>query len=384
LKRVRKGGLVALLLIVLAVVLAGCSGAALTNPGWTALAASQTVVVAVLPSGQVVALDPASGAEVWSYPLAQQSSGGGILGIFSKSSAPDQKPLDGVYGAPALADSVALVTSFDHNLYAFASTKDATQRKLWEYPVGGSIVGGVTVSSGMAYFGASDNRVYAVDIATQKEVWAQPFATGNWVWGAPAVDDQRIYVGSMDHFVYALDRQTGKLVWKLDVGGSIPGNITLADGTLYVGGVDQKLHAIDATKGTELWSSDMGHWLMGAPLVYNGVVYATSLDGTVHAIKLSDHGPLWAAIKLDGAVRAGPALVGQSLIVGTATGSVYKIDPKTGTSDLFFKATGSVYAMPAVQGNTVYIGTTLGNVYALDVTRPTGSQSSWTYPQPKK
>ena len=238
----------------------------------------------------------------------------------------------------------------------------------------------VVVGDGIAYFGSSDHRVYALDVETQKTVWDRPFETGNWVWGAPAVDEERVYVGSMDHYVYAIDRETGVEGWKREVGGSALGSITLSDGVLFVGTVDRRLYALDKEHGAELWKTEeLGGWVWGEALAHDGYVYFGSLDGKIHARKVSDNSSRWEPVQVDGAVRAGPALLDTHLIVGTESGAIYTIDAETGKSQERSVAAGAVLSTPAIEQGIVYIGTTAGNVYALDFTRGI-DPFVWTYP----
>ena len=350
---------------------------AMSNPGWTVVAATEEAVYSALPTGQVVALDAAQGALSWSYPVPGEGGGGGIGAIFSRQpqEAAD-RPLDGVYGVPALTENLVLIPSYDHQLYAFDRV---TGELVWSFSAEEGIVGGVTVHEGVAYFGASDYRIYAVDVATGEPVWDAPFETGNWVWGAPAVDDAWVYVGSMDHSVYALDRQTGALVWQQELGSSIPGAVTLADGVLYAGSVDNALYALDADDGSEVWKASLGDWVWGKPVVEGDYVYVTSLDGKVHGLSVTDGSPRWAAIALEGAVRAGPVLQDGHLIVGAESGKVYRVDVQAGTAQELATTQGAVLSKPAVVGDMVYVGTTLGNVVALN-TELGGDPTVWIYP----
>ena len=370
------------LLGVITVLVAGCMPAgAVTNPGWTALTAKDRIVYAALAMGQVVALDNAEGgAEVWVYPAAAAGGGPGCGLVRSPGETPD-RPLDAVYGPPVVTDGLLLVTSYDHHLYAFDR---ATGERLWEYSAKEPIIGSVTLYDDIAYFGSSDHGVYALDLETRELVWKSPFYTANWVWGAPAVDAERVYVGSMDHYLYALDRLTGELVWKTDVGGSIVGSVTLADGVLFVGGVDKRLHALDKETGQELWKTpEYRGWVWGEALVDGEYVYFGSLEGSIHALAIRDGSPRWEAVGLDGAVRAGPARYGTGLLVGTDTGKLYAIDMATGDKVLRFEAKGAILSTPVVEGDIAYVGTAAGNIYALDLSRR-GDPQLWVYPPPKK
>lgn len=379
-KHLRRGP-IALLVILLALVAAGCMPAGgITNPGWTVVAAAGEEVWAVLATGQVVALKAQTGDVLWQFP--QKTSSGGVgCGLARPASDPEQKLLDAVYGPPAVTDDLILVASYDQHLYAF---ERATGRKVWSFAAQGAIIGGPAVYEGTVYFGSSDRHVYAVELTTGRPVWDAPFETGNWVWSTPAVDAERVYVGSMDHYVYALNRLTGVLVWKRDVGGSVPGSAALAEGALYVGGVDKQLHALRAEDGQELWARPVGHWVMGEPLVHKGIVYVATLDGKVHALKATDGAPAWEPVALGSAVRAGPVLWQDKLIVVTESGVVHRVSTQTGERETFFSTTDKdkMLALPALNGDLLYVGTTLGNIYALDL-NARGNPQLWVYP-PKK
>lgn len=370
-------------LVLVALLAAGCMPrGGVVNPGWTVVAANEEAVYAALAHGEVLALQASDGSVIWKYPPPQEQQGGFSLLPRSDPGAPTA--LDAVYGLPVIVGDQVLVASYDKKLYAFPRTSGAKAQKAWEYAAEGAIIGGVTVRDNVAYFGSSDYKVRALQIKGNEAtpVWSKPFATGNWVWGTPAVDDKRVYIGSMDHYVYALDRQTGAQVWKRDMGASVPGSVTLAEGKLFVGSVDQQLHVLNAEDGKPLWAKSLGHWVWGEALVLDGYVYVGSLDGKFHGLRTSDGATRWEAIPLVGAVRAGPTHVGSDLIVGTEAGNVYRIDSASGRSEVLFKAEGGVLSTPAVVGNKVYVGTTLGNVYALDAARK-GEPKLWVYPPPK-
>ncbi|HHX42580.1 MAG TPA: PQQ-binding-like beta-propeller repeat protein [Chloroflexi bacterium] len=375
--KIRGRAFIAFMILALTVVMTGCvPRGATANLGWTVVAATQEAVYSALPTGQVIALDAAQGSTLWTYPVPREG-GGGFGALFSRQVQEDvDSPLDGVYGVPAITEDLVLIPSYDHHLYAFDR---ATGDLVWSFAADEGIVGSVTVREGIVYFGASDYRVYAVDVASGEPVWDTPFETGNWVWGAPAVDDTRVYVGSMDHNVYALERETGRLVWQEDLGASIPGAVTLADGVLYVGGIDNQLHALNAADGSEQWTASLGDWVWGQPVVVEGYVYATSLDGRVHGLDVTDGSPRWAAIAVEGALRAGPAFQDGHLIVGTEAGNVYRIDVEAGTAQQLATAQGAVLSKPAVVEEMVYVGTTLGNVVALN-TDVGGDPTVWVYP----
>jgi len=194
------------------------------------------------------------------------------------------------------------------------------------------------------------------------------------------VDDKQVYVGSMDSHVYALDRTTGTVIWDRNMGAAVPGSVSLADGTVFVGGVAKKLTALRSDTGETIWEKDLGQWVWGEAVVSNSVVYVGSLDGIVHALAVQDGAKIWDSVQLDGGIRAGPAIAGNYLVIGTDTGSVYRIEMASGKAELIYKITGaSILSKIAVVGDRLYVGTTTATVVALDVTR-VGGVPLWVYP----
>lgn len=384
-KRVLSGGRWAFLVIILALVVTGCTSRGVVNPGWTVVAATEDSVYAVLATGKVVALDAATGLERWYYPITQPSSGG-LGALFApKPTGEQQTVVDAVYGLPVLTDDLVIVGAFNNRLFAFNRT---TGQKAWEYNTQGAIVGGATDFKGTIYFGSSDSgvsasRVYALNpITPTAEVVWNPVVTKHWIWGAPAIDEQQVYVGSMDHHVYALDRKTGTVVWDRDMGAAVPGSVTLADNTVLVGGVAKKLTALRSDTGETIWEKTLGQWVWGEAVVSNSVVYVGTLDGIVHALAVQDGSTKWDSLQLDGAIRAGPAIAGAYLVIGTDTGSIYRIEMASGKAELIYKIAGaSVLSKIAVVGDRLYVGTTTATVVALDVTR-VGGAPLWVYPAP--
>jgi len=379
---IAKGRMVALVLVALAVALTGCVGQrAAVNVGWTVAAEKDGTLYAAMANGVMLALDATqNGTLVWQYPATQARSAVGCS--FARTSDENtETALDAVFGQPLVLDDVVIVGSYDGKLHAFGRTSGKPE---WVYATEQAIVGGAAEADGILYFGSSDGKVYAIDAATQKDVWAQPFVTGNRVWSVPRLDADRVYVTSMDHFVYAIDRKTGTQVWKHDLGASAPGSLTLANGRLYVGSIERHLICLNAEDGTEIWRSPQyGGWVWGEALVVDDGVYFGSLDGMMHALSVADGTPLWPDVQLQGAVRAGPALAGDQLIVGTEAGYVYTMSIANGDKALVFgdrdnEKMGAVLSTPVVADSEIFVSTTQAKVVALDLSKR--DPVEWVYP----
>ena len=265
-------------------------------------------------SGIAYGLDRATGQQKWclafdqkgasgqNCPLAQGSVGGGFLGI-----------------GPAVDDR---------------------------------ILGGVTLTNGMAYFGLASGMVYAVDAETGKDLWH--FKTERDVWAAPLAAGDVVYVTALDHHVYALDRATGALRWTKDLGAAVAGEPAYANGTLYVGTFGNRLVALDAANGNERWSFTANNWVWSGPALDKGVLYFTDVSGTVFAADATTGAKIWA-VTPGGAMRAQPTLAGNNLYVGDHDGNLYALDPATGKTLWQKQMKGQLLVAPVVVSDTVVV-----------------------------
>jgi hypothetical protein len=67
------------------------------------------------------------------------------------------------------------------------------------------------------YFGGDDGNVYAVDAATERQIWKR--ATNGPAPATPAIADGTVYIGSYDGKFYAFNAQTGAVKWKFATEG---------------------------------------------------------------------------------------------------------------------------------------------------------------------
>jgi len=366
----RRSLFAALALVVL--MITACSGrGSAANTGWTAVTATEDTVYAALAAGTLVAVDAGTGQQIWQYP-PQTESGGGLSSLFSRSSdGPD--PLGPVYGAPVVLGDLLLVSSLDDQVHAFDRN---TGVEAWSFQVGGDIVGGVTVYDGVAYFGSSDHRVYALDLDSQEPVWAEPFETGNWVWCEPVIVEDTVYVSSVDHKVYAIDRLTGDELWHYETDSALPGGVAVAEGRVFAGSLDNNVYALSADSGELLWKRSVGAWIMGQPLAVDGYVYVASSDGKLHGLSAVDGSPRWDAVSVESPVRAGPKLLNGAIAVVTQAAELWQIDVETGSPLRLYPdvgepgqsdgTVGQILSEPAIVGDIVYLGTTAGYIFAID------------------
>ena len=336
----------------------GCISSA-TPKGWSGPVAVNGSLYVGSMTGKVVAFDDigADGKPFiqWNYP--------------------DAATLSYFYGDPVVYNGSVYIGCYNGKVYVINASHGYAE---WKYPSDsntyvGAIVGSLTVADGYLYFGSSDNYLYALNITTQ-QVWEQK--TGGKIWSTPVVYNDTVYIGSFDRKVYAFDALTGTEKWEFEAGGAIVSTPIVYNGTLYFGSLDRKIYAVNADTGKlkdGFKPFEAGNWFWSEAVAYKGSIIDCSLNGEVYSIDAGTGAELWSA-KINGSIRGNPALVNNSLVVGTDEGSsrgqVYCLNADTGQEVWEYPPVGesmySIYASVGVDGDVVYVHTTNQEIFAIE------------------
>jgi outer membrane protein assembly factor BamB len=218
--------------------------------------------------------------------------------------------------------------------------------------------------------------------------WRYP--TAGDVISSPTVWGDAVYVGSGDGRLYALDRATGRPLWAFDAGAPIASTPAVAEGMVFFGTRTGRYLALDARRGTVRWQlatgpdqplpwgHESGDVYTSSPAYAQGVLVFGAGDGHVYAVTAATGKVRWRAAT-GGRVRSSPAVDGGTVVVGSADGDVYAFDLATGRRRWRFATQGAslnsgdfgfdrrtVQSSPAVANGTVFIGARDGFLYALD------------------
>ena len=155
--------------------------------------------------GVVLALDAASGDEIWRHDL--------------------RAPLR---GAPAVAEGRVLVISADNQSFALA---EASGEPLWQHTAPGesaALLGGSTpaASQGIVVVPYASGEVNALSLESGIPIWSDSvlrprrtlaIAAISDIDGLPVIDRDRVFVGGTGGEVAAFDLQTGSRLYELSV-----------------------------------------------------------------------------------------------------------------------------------------------------------------------
>jgi outer membrane protein assembly factor BamB len=297
---------------------------------------SEEVVFVGSREDELLALDRANGALLWSFPQEGQEDDG----------------LEGIYASPAVTDDLVLVGGYNGILYAL---DPSTRQKVWEFQTDDSIVGSPalvyeeireiiatptpsfgsafsvgaptpTPSFGSAFsvgaptptpsddspsgqeavasrleliiVGSSDGNLYAMD-TNGVEQWR--FETGNKIWSMPVVYEDVVYFGSLDHNVYAVSlKDTGSLragdeMWRFETDGAVAATPLVMNGRVYIGSFDRRFYSLDAFSGQEAWAEpfEAENWFWSKAVSDGATVYVASLDGNLYALDSTSGAERW-------------------------------------------------------------------------------------------
>lgn len=162
-----------------------------------------------------------------------------------------------------------------------------TLESLWEYDVGGGLVGTPFVAGSTVYvqgWGRANTHVHAVDATSGKLVWR--YEVGSTSAGVePFAADEILYTASR-HGLYALDAFNGELLWQYGTGSS-SFRITptgAADGLIYAGSSDGFIHVLDTSNGNLRWRFRAG--IITSIVVTDGLLYGSTED-RLFALRIS-------------------------------------------------------------------------------------------------
>jgi outer membrane protein assembly factor BamB len=243
-----------------------------------------------------------------------------------------------------------------------------------------------TVADGIVYivgrnFGAgSVGLLYALDATSGELLWKQETgASGISGYEAPpvAVENGVVYLAADE--LFALDTQTGEVYWSSDpepgtyraTGQNAP---AVADGRLYIGrGTDPTLEARSVVDGSRVWAHDAADGVNESGITVTGVWTGSAVDNDTVYVGFNEHrieqkSSVYALAVDDGTVRwrttfsddrlsvYTPAIADGVLYTGGAAlrlddGSVrWRLDTPANTSS------GTSHSSPAIADETVYVG----------------------------
>jgi serine/threonine protein kinase len=246
----------------------------------------------------------------------------------------------------------------------------------WKFKTEDEIRGGPTVYNKIALVGSYDTNIWALDLETGEFKWK--FATNGGIASSPVVDEANklVMCGSEDNTFYAIDVFSGKISWSYSTNDRIRSTAQIAHGHVFFGSDDGRVYALVAGNGRYLWEHDMGSPVRGKPFVTKDLVIVGCEEGELVGLELS--GAKKWAYRARRNITSSPYVdeVEGICYVGSFDNFLYAIDASSGYSMWRFRTNGPIISSPTMDGDLVYFGSADGNLYAINAE---SSKEKWHF-----
>lgn len=286
------------------------------------LAHSDGRLFATTGFGELIALDPATGAVIWRQELEAQAT-----------------------GAPTVRDGIVYVVSRDSRGWAVQADNG---RVLWDVsgtPTPTGMVGGsapaVTDRLAIFPFGSGEIvgafrqggvRIWGTSVSGERRGRAYTFVTD--ITGDPVVVGDTIYAGNQSGRTVALNANSGERIWTATDGAYSA--VWPVGGSVFLVNDQSELVRLDAATGERIWAVQMPYYVKSKPKRQREVF-----------------------------AHYGPVLAGGRLIVASGDGVLRSFDPVSGAVLSEVPLPGGAASNPVVAGGTVYVVTRKGQLIAF-------------------
>ena len=183
----------------------------------------------------------------------------------------------------------------------------------------------VGAATPIVIIGSEDGNLYGYRAVDGAELDWSPFTAGGKIWSTPAVHNNIAYFGAQEGGVYAVDLRDGSELWRHETGGAVMGRPLVANGLVLIGSFDKKLYALDADDGELEWTFEGGNWFWAGPITDGETIFAPSMDGSLYALDFDAPAPgevkdaRWRH-NMESPIVSRPALVPLGLAVAAVDG----------------------------------------------------------------
>jgi len=292
---------------------------------------------------------------------------------FPNKDRPDQKKLklEAVYTTPVLDGDRLYLGSYSGDIFAIG-TRDGELLK-HKSNFSGSIVGGPVLAGDLLLFGTTEGRLYALnklDLQTASGWPAGGLAFGDAIWAAPAVANGVAYVATMRGEVRAINLADRTDAWPAPfrVDGAVAAIQLLDDSHLFVPGLNRNVAIVDVRTGqATIPPFKASNWVWTTPAFNDNTAYFADFSGKTYALDITTGNTRWTYAARHQS-KAGPALVGNVLVLADRDPTVHFLDAQTGglLNTVPLTDAGTVRADVVSTGATALIITTRGKLFRAD------------------
>jgi outer membrane protein assembly factor BamB len=322
--------------------------------------------------GRLHALDAMTGAPLWKFATGgeRRFEGRGLHGMQPRTQTISD-PFDVYLSSPVVDQGTVYFGSSDGHVYALDAASGALR---WKQHTGDNVLhASPALADGRLFIGGFDGRFHALDAATGRVLWQHQAGVDPLMHNqqgfqsSPVVAGGTVYTGCRDAHVYAFDATTGALKWKFPTGTSwVNSTPAVQDGRVHFATSDTALlHAVDAASGQPLWQQQGSAYMFAPPALAGGLLLQGVLNGSLQARDRATGALVWefqteASQRNHGWVLTSSRGFNAPLLFPNGWHDTMAIGARAQFS------VGAFFGAPLVVGGTVYVGSADGTVYALE------------------
>jgi outer membrane protein assembly factor BamB len=314
-------------------------------------------IYAASVNGNVVALDPESGKQVWRNKL----------GI-------------GLSSGPGVGEGLVVLVSADGFVVAL-SADDGTER--WRAYISGESLATPLVYEDWVVVQAVDNKLIALSVFDGTERWSVEQSTPALTMRgstSPMQVGQTVVTGFDNGRVMAIDLASGDVEWDsmlappsgrsdLDRLSDIDGDIAVVGQDIYASGYQGRIASLAAESGQVLWAREMSTYV-GVTADWNNV-YSTLDNGELVALNRRSGTEIWRHNILLRREPTAPVSFRTTVAVGDLEGYLHFFSNVDGEPVARVRAGGSaIVSTPVVMADRLYVQSDDGSVSAWYIVEP--------------
>lgn len=188
---------------------------------------------------------------------------------------------DRILSSPSIAENRCFLTGCNSKLYGIDLTDP---QLLSDKPLAAPTGVTAAVEGELAYFSLSGGTVLCVNWKTGEEVWSHFDPRGDQEGSScPAITENRIVIGGgSTRNVIGLNRETGELEWTFTTRRMVNGSPIVVGSVAIIGGNDGRVYLLDAESGDKLFEYECGGTLATAPAARGSTFVVSNDKGSIY------------------------------------------------------------------------------------------------------
>ncbi len=284
------------------------------------LAVEGGTVFATTGYGALIAIDAATGNELWVQKLEASAT-----------------------GAPTVRDGIVYVSARDSSGWAIDAKSGRVKWQLPATPTPSVVSGGAgpVVTDKFAIFPFGSGELVAAFRKGGIRIWAsqisgkrrgRAYASISDITGDPVVSGNTVYVASQSGRLAAIDIGSGERIWTAKEGSYSP--VWAVGGSVFLVSDQAELVRLDAQNGARIWGTKLPYYTKVkpkrrqavfshfGPVLAGGRLIVSSSDGFIRSYNPMD-GSLISTVEIKGGAATNPVVAGGVLYVVSKKGQLH-------------------------------------------------------------